>query len=826
MNGYKSAVRLGQSIYVKDSDGGLHIVKSHQFKFGLKDPTGLGQSIFGDKIREVTIDTVADAAQFVYDNTGSVYGMDNLVVQYLKQFDTPTPWEKFKILSIDIENEYDPSLPYQRGDYSRPILSISCTLFANGIDHKSRTSTVVLGLHENIVLEQSLYKPCDSEEGILSAFCDLIRKFNPDIITGYNSSGHDIPYIISRMKDLGMSINQLSPFYNSAYKNRKLVNDRDPSYPVIAGLTHLDFAELYKDYSGVRLVNNKLDTVAEHELGERKLDHSDYDNLMDLYYRNPTKFYEYNGQDSRLVLSLEAKNKFIRLAVTVALIGQIRINDYHSQIAFWDSVVWKLADESNMYIPPVKVKEKADFKGAFVKKTIVGLHKNIITFDAESLYPSVMRALNLSIDKYIGVGPKVDGASYAQNGARFKTDSPGIMTIAVTRMFDLRKKTKKSMQANRAKAKMVEPGSTEYIALMDQADTDNIYQLVFKLGINSLYGIHGCEFFRYYDTKIAEAITQTGAFVNKHFAIRLNDWVHERSGATGRMFMPGYLEALDYQDAVIDALPNIITTDTDSSYVCVDPIVNKDKPTGDLTDYLNNLVINEIAPNLALWSNELVEVLQLMTNTFNYKREAIALKGLFRAKKQYVLLVTDMEGERYPSPKLKVVGLEPVKVSTPDWAKEKLRTLYTKLFDHGDVNAYYTETKDWFETLSLDDVAKAQRVNGIEKHTDEVQAGASPVVKGSVAFNQMIEKAGLPIEKIVSGDMVKWVYLTLPNPANAESIAFPPAVGLPAELGLEPYVDRKKAFDSAFGSAAVSTAGAAGIDLLRKQSRLNKFFTK
>ena len=811
---YKSAELIGNSIFIKNEKSGYEVIEHFDFDFAVDDKSMISDCVglLGESLYRKKVNTVKDAKNLLWDNRGKVYGMDTLLNQVLYGHEESTPWELFKIAAIDIENSYTRGVPYDRGNFDHPILSIAIT-FANigksDVEIDNKKNKVVFGYHKNMALSNSNYVECDNESDLLDKFCLAMRKINPDIVTGYNSAQHDIPYIISRMQLFNIDLNKLSPLYGLVDGKKKLVY-YNPGFGAlkVAGWTHIDYMPLYQKYAKTRLPNYKLDSVAKFEIDRQKVDYSEYEDLLDLYEKNPTKFYEYNSDDCTLLLLIDHKKKFLRLAATIAMIGRIRIGDYDSQIAFWDSFVWRLAKEQNKYIPPNVKKERVDFKGAFVKKTIVGLHRLIATFDAESLYPSIMRALNISVETYLGKGPKIPGVSYAPNGARFRTDIEGIMKTAVTTIFNLRKSTK-------AKMKDLERlGIETNVDYSDEIETLDIYQLVYKLAINSLYGIHGSEFWRYYNVDIAEAITSAGALLNKHIAFRLNNFVN------GTTQSNEYLDNLDYPDELIDELDNIISMDTDSVYVKLDKLI-KSNGVDNPIDLLDKFVDETINPLLSDWTAELGQRLNYTENTFNYKREALASAGVWRAKKNYAMLVEDMEHTRYKEPKLKVAGLEYVKVSTPDWSKDRLKALYMDILTFKNPSETYNKAKSEFMALNLKELAKAQKVNGLEKYQSD-EGGASQVVKGALAYNQYVKANRLSVEPIQSGDVVIWAYLKMPNPFKSESLAFFP--DSPADvLEIDQFVDLNRMFDVAYGSAAETISAAAGFDVTKKTNRLFKF---
>lgn len=320
-------------------------------------------------------------------------------------------------LFFDIETEVTDTFPNAREAKHQ----ITCITVING--KNEATTWTTLQIHKELLEEEEgdvIY--CISEKKLLAKFIAYVREERPDFLVGYNSKEFDVPYIMKRilylfpdneerieekkkrsgkryptLRDQNTCFSQclISPIYHNVDdKNkvklvdfRRTYNDFDEEIDVynIKGLPHLDYLELYKKYSNEKLPNNKLDTVAEHELGDKKLEHP-YSSLKEFYEKDPTNFVRYNIKDVRLLYKLNKRLMFIELATTVAHFGKISVEDVLATTQTWDGILYNMALDEGIVVPPRIPKEfKESYMGAYVKEVIAGYHKNIVTFDFTSL---------------------------------------------------------------------------------------------------------------------------------------------------------------------------------------------------------------------------------------------------------------------------------------------------------------------------------------------------------------------------------------------------------------------------------------------------------
>ena len=301
--------------------------------------------------------------------------------------------------------------------------------------------------------------------------------------------------------------------------------------------------------------------------------------------------------------------------------------------------------------------------------------------------------------------------------------------------------------------------------------------------------MNGNQYFRHYDLRQAEAITMSGQLSIRWIATRLDEFLNKACGTEKTKF--------------------VIAGDTDSVYLNLKPIVDKfygeDIPeTSKVVDFLNNLCNKKIQPFIDKSYAELAGMMNAYEQKMDMEREVIADRGVWVAKKRYMLNVHDSEGVRYDEPKLKIMGLEAVKSSTPTSCRENLKkVMRLVLTDTEDsVIDFIDNFRKQFKTLPLEDISFPRGVNGMTKYRDgqNIWKKSTPIhVKGALIYNHMLRERDLlkKYEEIRDGDKLKFVFLREPNEAMARAIAFPD-VKIPEELNLDNMIDYDLQFDKAF----------------------------
>jgi DNA polymerase elongation subunit (family B) len=478
---------------------------------------------------------------------------------------------------------------------------------------------------------------------------------------------------------------KLSPWGYVVQREKIIKGKKQIAYDIF-GVSCLDYIELYRWYApaGKSQESYKLDHIASVELGTNKLDYSEYDNLHQLYKLNYQKFIEYNIKDVELIVDLEDKLKLIELAATLAYDTKTNFEDVFAQTRMWDALINSYLMERKIIVPPKenKIKDSA-FEGAYVKEPQVGKHDWVASFDLNSLYPHLLIQYNISPEtiiepqdytqemrNIISEGVSVDrllekkidtsrlnNVTLTPNGQYFRTDVQGFLPKMMEEMYEDRKKFKKLM-IKAQQDYQVETDSEKKKELDKLIARYNNLQLAKKVSLNSAYGALGSQYFRFYDLRQALAVTQAG-----QLSIR---WIEKKLN----VFMNKLLKTdSDY----------VIASDTDSIYLRLGELVNKvypeKKDAKSIIAFMDKVCEDKIQPFIDESYQELADYVRAFGQKMQMKREALADKGVWTAKKRYILNVYNNEGVEYKEPKLKVMGLEMIKSSTPGAIREKMRDI-------------------------------------------------------------------------------------------------------------------------------------------------------
>lgn len=711
----------------------------------------------------------------------------------------------------------------------------------------------VFGVKEFMPTEEINYIQCDDEGDLLEQFLAAWIETYPDGMTGWNITGYDIPYLVNRItKRLDKKrAAKLSPFGQIRQITLRRFDSEYISYS-IAGVNNLDYRELYRKNVLEPLESYRLDYVAEIELGERKLDYSEYRNLWQMYQKNHQKFIEYNVHDVRLVDRLEAKKRIIDLQMLVAYRSKVNMEDVMSQVRTWDAAIYNHLRDRNIVVPFREVDDKdTQYEGAFVKEPVPKLYKWVVSFDVNSLYPSLIAALNIGVETKIDrdmwepaqrkivdsmnahrmlQGPPdwslFEGLniSMGSNGATYDKGKNSIFTTMIIELLAARKEFRKIAESSEKeleeiKRKLKEtPDDPElkrrYTELDYTKSEFDLKQKMTKVLNNSLYGCVGNEFFRFYDTENAEAITVTGQFVIQYVEQSLNRFLNKSFGTVDFNY--------------------VIAADTDSNYINLEPMVQKylpnEKDPKKIVDYIDKVCKKIIEPEIDRIFAEIRDV--FIHGNGNYlamKREVIAEKGIWTKKKRYVLSIWDKEGIRYDKPKLKYTGLEMKRSDTPKTCRIAMMKCCEYIM-HGTQEELYEYVQKYYQefmSLPIEDIAKPKGVKEFkEKYMDprSVTAHGCPQhVRAALWHNHLIQEKGLEsiYPPILEGDKIKLAYLKMPNPTDQNVIGF---VGnLPPEFGLDKYVDREALYEKNFLEPMSRIADAAEWKLVKKANIADLF---
>lgn len=481
---YMFADQQGSRIFHRYWDGEIRrieVLDSFPIELFIEGRRKDAKGLRGESLSRIEFTNIADAQEFIreYENISPIHGQTSLIHQFLAQrypdeieFDI----NRFVIAIIDIETKFENGFPSPDcADQEVTAITLKCF---------NDEKFVIWGTKPyKVKNENNEYILCESENDLLVKFVNYWNQLKPDIVTGWNIQGFDIPYLINRITNvLGeKTASRLSPFH--PYTNRVFtqinIQGDQKSYRIL-GINVFDYIELYKKFSTKKLERYSLDFVSHVELGERKIDYSEYGNLMNLYNTNYELFIDYNIHDVRLVENIDKKLNFMFLALTMAYMGRVRMHEIFSQVRFWDTLVYNKLRQEGVQIPPQANNRGSDnsIEGAFVKNPIPGLYKWVVSLDLTSLYPSIIMQYNLSaetamspavgnlVDKMLDMSYNTDYLKDANliitaNGATFTREFRGVMPRLIETMFSSRKMYKTMMLDTRRELEAIKAEMTK-----------------------------------------------------------------------------------------------------------------------------------------------------------------------------------------------------------------------------------------------------------------------------------------------------------------------------------------------------------------------------
>jgi len=772
------------------------------------------KSLTGEYLREMQFDKMSDARAYSRQFEGvsgkTIYGNTRFEYTYIAgQHKRMIDWDftqvSIGIIDIEVGSENGFPDPYKA---EQPVTAIALKYIGGHM--------FVFGCGDYVTKGKERYMKCNDEAHLLKMFLKLWNEKCPDALTGWNTKFFDVPYLVNRIrKILGEDeVKKLSPW--GMIKERKThVMNREQIVYELVGVGDLDYLELYKWYSpnGKSQESYKLDNIANVELGKKKLSYDDYDNLHDLYKRNFQLFIEYNIVDVELIEEMDDKLKLLELALTLAYDTKTNYDDVFAQTRMWDALTYNYLMNQNIIVPPKVIQEKSDaFEGAYVKEPQVGLHNWVASFDLNSLYPHLMMQYNISPETLIeprnytdkmrsvlsqGVSVEsmlnkrvdLDGledVTLTPNGQFFRTDVQGFLPKMMVEMYEDRKKFKKMMLQAQQEYEDEKDESKKYEIEKRVARFNNL-QLAKKVSLNSAYGALGSQYFRFYDLRMALGVTTAGQLSIRWIEAKINQWMNKVLGG----------ENTDY----------VIASDTDSIYLRMGELV--DKFIKDQTDkqkviaLMDQICKDKIEPHINKSYQELADYVHAYAQKMQMKREGLSDKGVWTAKKRYILNVYNNEGVQYAEPHMKVMGLEMIKSSTPSAIRERMKATVQLMMTgtETEVQDYIANFRAEFKKLPPEDISFPRGVNGIREYGNKthIYIKGTPIhVKGALLYNNYLQEKGLtnkyPV--IQDGEKIKFSYLKRPNPLKDTVISFPGR--LPPEFEINGYIDYDMQFDKAF----------------------------
>ena len=373
------------------------------------------------------------------------------------------------------------------------------------------------------------------------------------------------------------------------------------------------------------------------------------------------------------------------------------------------------------------------------------------------------------------------------NGQLFRTDRQGFLPRMMEEMYEDRKKFKKLMLQAKQEYENETDDSKKYEIEKRIARYDNI-QLAKKVSLNSAYGALGSQYFRFYDLRMALGVTSAGQLSIRWIESKINNWMNKLLETNN----------VDY----------VIASDTDSIYLRLGEVVSKfmgermsDKHK--VIRFMDKICEDKIQPYIDKSYEELADYVKAYAQKMQMKREGLSDKGIWTAKKRYILNVYNNEGVQYAEPKMKVMGLEMVKSSTPASIREKMKESIGIMLrgTEQDIHKFIADFKVEFKKLPAEEISFPRGLNGLAKYTDAVslyKLGTPIHVKGAILYNNYLKQNNLTKKYplIQEGEKIKFTYLKLPNHFKDMVISYPSR--LPKELGLDKYIDYDVQFDKAF----------------------------
>jgi DNA polymerase elongation subunit (family B) len=662
------------------------------------------------------------------------------------------------------------------------------------------------------------YAHCRDELDLIKRFLDLWTRFHPDVISGWNIKTFDIPYLVNRISKLlgDEEAKKLSP-WNRLSKREAFIMNREHTVYDIDGIATLDYLELYRKFTYSQQESYRLDNIAHVELGLKKLDFSEYETLHQLYKQDYQKFIEYNIKDVELVEKLEDKMKLIELALTLAYDNKVNYEDVFTQVRMWDAIVYNYLLKKKIVIPQMKRGDKRGaYEGAYVKDPILGMHHWVASFDLNSLYPHLIMQYNISMEtlvepakytdnmsQFIGnrkievdtlLNQRIDtsplkdfGVTLTPNGQMFSVKQQGVMPEIMDTMYKDRTRYKKLALEAKKKIETVLEDKNQVEYLEKQVARYNNLQLAKKVTLNSAYGALGNQYFRFFDIRIAEGITTAG-----QLSIR---WIEQKINKYMNLLLKTGNE--DY----------VIASDTDSIYLNLGPLVEKlypdTKDAKKVIKFMDKVCNEKIQPFIDESYQELADYVNAYQQRMEMKRESLANKAIWVAKKNYILNVYDSEGVAYAKPKLKMMGISAIRSSTPSACRVKIKEAIDIIMTkkETDLHKFIDDFRKEFRKLPVEDIAFPRSVNGLKEYSDEsniFKKGTPIHVKGALVYNHFLREMKLTkrYQLIQEGEKIKFVYLKQPNIFNNNTLAF--LSGIPKQLEADQYIDHDLQFEKSF----------------------------
>ena len=778
------------TVYVWDDQKGLVTLPLAEFSYAYeKDPKGKHITMTGERVTKTRRFTRGHPNVFESDLPRETRVLTDL---YLND---DAPSEGCVPLFFDIEVSTEGSMP-DTNDPVNEITSIALydpqtKVYQAFIMDKER-------LYVNRITPDQVIWFCASEVDLLHKFLTAYEAIQPTIITGWNSNRFDVPYLYNRMRQVcgPATANRLSPIGKVKW------SEKDEKYK-IAGVSSLDYYDLYRKFTYTQQPNYRLDTIGKVELGEGKTEYEG--SLDDLFRDDLEKFITYNIQDVRIVVELDKKLNLIDLVRNICHLGHVPYEDYFMSSRYLEGTIVTYLHRRGIIVTDKpkdgrekmeEMKENAEegFEGAYVKEPIPGLYDWVYSLDLQSLYPSVIMSLNISPETKVGyvrnwnieqhnkkqilayvveeVGNnnsmemeyesfmkflEESNLTISSNGVLYTNDKRGIIPEILEVWFAQRLEFKALMK------KAAAAGDTVQAAYYDRR------QHIQKIFLNSMYGVLGLPVFRFYDVDNAESVTLSGQEVIK-ISAKVGNMKYEKLGA----------EKKDH----------CIYIDTDSLYFSAVPLLGKyytaegaSVPQDEIDLSKTIQIAKEMESELnAFYDKMALRLFNCKVHRFCIKGESVAKTGLWIRKKRYALdKVYDLESDK-PTDKLIVKGLDAVRSSFPKAFREFTKKMLLDILKRVPKDILDVDILEFKASLPgrhYLEVARNTSANNVDEYArgaadglNKFRKGTPIHVKASIVYNRLLTHYGIEhkYERIADGAKIKYVYLK-DNPLHIDVVA-------------------------------------------------------
>jgi DNA polymerase elongation subunit (family B) len=843
---YTNVALSKNEILLRGVENGKRISRKIPYKPYLFIPTKKEtkyQTLDGKPVGRVDFDSVREARNFLkeYEDVGGmpIYGLEKfpytfIYDEYKSGGDIMYDPSLISVVSIDIEV----SISGDKGFPDIQVASNEVTL----ITMSRNGQKVVFGCGDFVnSFDDVEYFKCADEAALLRSFVDMWNspRYSPDVVTGWNVDFFDIPYLVNRItRVLGDSwAKKLSPWGYLQEKKIEIMGKEAQIY-IPVGITILDYLQLYKKFAYTQQESYKLDHVAYEELGERKLEFDG--TLAELEVGDYQKYVEYNIHDVRLVDMLDDKLKLIELVYAMAYDAGVNYQDTFTTVGLWDVIIHNHLMKQGIVIHQFdKASRDEPILGGYVKDPKPGMYNWVVSLDLNSLYPHIIMQYNISPETYLGWVPEegecenkdqaearviraLNGAmnnyqDYMQNDnvvisanmCMFSREKQGFLPALMQKMYNDRVVYKNQMIE--AKKSYELEGANKAQLTKDIARFNNL-QMAKKIQLNSGYGALANVWNRWFKREFAEGITSSAQLTTRWIEIKLNQYLNKIFKTDG----------YDY----------VIACDTDSVYVHADKFVElagKEMTTEQTVKYIDKICIEALEPFIDKKYQELSDYVNGYDQKMKMKRECIADKGIWTAKKRYILNVWNQEGVQYTTPKLKMMGIEAIRTSTPAIVRTAIKDALNVIINktEEDLQQFIKDFREEFCKMPFEQVAFPRSVRDLDKYKDAatIYAKGTPInVKGALIFNHLLRKRKLDnkYEPVANGQKIKYSYMKMPNPYQCTVITCPDK--LPPELGLDKYVDHDTQFDKSFLEPIKTIVAAIGWEV-EKRATLEQWFS-